>query len=164
MANGFGFQIDIRGLADMEQQLEGMTEDFERNLSDSMNEYGMLLEEGARSLSHRDGGQLEASIDFYSLTKKGGVMEGSVGSDLKYALKRHEDPYKLGTTRDKYDAGVKETDYYVDGLGRRTRQQPAWRGLKPGRKYVERAVVATEDEFEEILAEALDKTLRGRGR
>lgn len=164
MADGFGFQIDIQGLADMEQQLEGMTDDFERNLSDGMNEYGMLLEEGARSLSHRDGGQLESSIDFYSLTKNGGVMEGSVGSDLKYALKRHEEPYKIGTTHNKYDAGVKEVDYYVDSLGRRTRQQPAWRGLKPGRKYVERAVVATEEDFEEVLAEALDKTLRGRGR
>lgn len=146
----------------MEQQLEGMTDQFNKNLSDGMTEYGMLLEEGARSLSHRDGGQLEASIDFYSLEKNGNVVQGSVGSDLKYALKRHEAPYKLGTVNDKYDNGVKEVGYYVDSLGRRTRQQPAWRGLKPGRKYVERAVVATEDDFEDILAEALDKTLRGR--
>lgn len=162
MANGFEFRIEVPGIDDLLADLDRMPEDLEANLTDAMTEYGLLLEEGARELVHYDGGDLLTSLEFKPLKKLNGAIEGAVGSELQYAMRRHEEPYRPGT-HDKYDNGVKFVKYYLNGRGRRTLRKPNWRGLKPGRKFLERASVATEEDFAEIMGEAYDKTLRGRG-
>lgn len=157
---GLNFNFDLDGLAEFENNLKDMEKDFMRNVETGMREYSMLAEEGSKSLAPRDSGDLETSIQSQPVAWKGDVIEGSVGSNLSYALRRHEAPERLGE-RDKYDNGVREADYYKDGKGRRTRQKTTWRGQMPGRKYIERAVVATEEEYEMIMAEALERTLGG---
>lgn len=161
MARGLNFNFELDGLSDFEDSLKDMEKDFKRNVEDGMREYSMLAEEGSKSLAPRDSGDLEASIHAEAPVWRGTTIESGVGSNLSYALRRHEAPDKPGE-RDKYDNGVKEEGYYVDSKGRRTRQKASWRGQMPGRKYIERPVAATEDEFEQIMAEALDKTLGGR--
>lgn len=166
-SNGnFAFAIDFSGLEDFVRELGGDAKrDFDNHLEDGMKEYGSLLEEGGQALAGYDGGDLETSIQFDRFERSGNAMEGSVGSDLEYAWRRHEEEYREGEF-DKYDAGVKYEEYYVDGRGEETREKDrtAWRGLPAGRKYLERAMVATEDDFNEIMGEVYDKTLRGLGR
>ena len=161
--NGFNLSVEIPGLAEFVDNLELMETSFYDNLEEGVKEYGSLLEEGGQALAPYDGGELETSIQFKDFRHVGNRMEGAVGSDLKYALRRHEDPYKEGT-RDKYDAGVKFEEYYTDGRGQETILRPGWRGQKAGRKYLERAVDASETDFNEIMGEVYEKTFRGRGR
>lgn len=160
VSRGLNFNFNMDGLAEFENSLKDMEKDFKRNVEVGMREYSLLAEEGSKSLAPRDSGDLEASIQAGPIAWKGDTVESSVGSNLSYALRRHEAPDKSGE-RDKYDNGVKEEGYYADGKGRRTRQKATWRGQMPGRKYIERAVVATEEEYEQIMAEALSKTLGG---
>lgn len=158
---GDHFSLVWDGLDEFIEDLEGMERDFENNVKKGMGKYGSLAEEGSKALSPRDSGDLESSIHFDRPKNQGGSIVVEGGSNLHYALRQHEAPERTGV-RDKNDAGVKEAGYYVDGRGRRTRQKPAWRGQQAGRKYVERAIVATEKGFEKIMANALEQTLRGR--
>lgn len=160
MARGLNFHFEIDGLAEFEEDLKDMEKEFKRNVELGMREYSMLAEEGSKSLAPRDNGDLEASIHAEAPVWRGDAIESGVGSNLSYALSAHERPPVPGT-RDKYDNGVKFVKYYLNGKGRRTFRKADWRGLKAGRKYIERAIVETEDEFEQIMAEALDKTLGG---
>ncbi|MDQ0427677.1 hypothetical protein QOZ98_000502 [Planomicrobium stackebrandtii] len=157
---GLNFNFDLDGLADFEDKLKDMEKEFVRNVETGMREYSMLAEEGSRSLAPRDSGDLESSIHATLPVWVGDRIESSVGSNLSYALSVHERPQVPGT-RDKYDNGVKFERYYLNGKGRRTFRKANWRGLKAGRKFIERAVVATEEEYEQIMAEALEKTLGG---
>lgn len=161
MVRGLNFNLEFNGLGDFENSLKDMEKDLKRNLEQGMREYSLLAEEGSRALAHRDEGTLEASIEARLPIWVGDTLEASVSSNLAYALRRHEEPYGE-RTYDKNDAGVVEEDYYQRGLGRRSREKDTWRNMKPGRKFMSRAVDATEDEFEQIMAEALDKTLGGR--
>lgn len=163
MARGLSFRVEFAGLDEFIEQMDGWEEEFSRNLNEGMDEYGMLLEEGSRSLAPYDDGGLETSIEFKPLRHVGKTVEGEVGTDKEYALKRHEAPYKPGV-HDKYDGGVKFEDYYLNGRGRRTYRKGKWRGLPAGRKYIERAVVSTEPDFEDIMIEVQENTLRGMGR
>ncbi len=155
------FSLVWDGLDEFANDLKGMEKNLIKNIEKGMTEYATLVEEGAKALVHRDSGDLEASINFGKPKREGDsfVVEG--GSNLKYALRRHEEPHRPGT-RDKHDAGVKFVRYYLNGRGRRTFQKPSWRGEKPGRKFLERAIVATEKGFDKLMAEALEKTLEGK--
>lgn len=156
-------RIDWTGLDDLEDLFEDMDGLFLRNVLKGMKEYSFLIEEGGRALAQRFGGDLEESIIAAAVAIKNGMVIGSVGSNLVYAWERHEAPYRMGK-HPLYHRGIKIEDYYVDGLGERSRKSPKgqWRGELPGRKFLERAVAATEDEFEEIMAEVLEKTIGGR--
>lgn len=158
---GEGFSLVWDGLNEFIEDLEGMERDFEKNVIRGMRKYSSLAEEGTRALAPRDSGDLESSLTLDIPRFQGGAVTGGIGSNLDYALRQHEAPERTGV-RDKNDAGVKEAGYYVDGRGRRTRQKPAWRGQQAGRKYMERAIVATEKDFEKVMADALEQTLRGR--
>lgn len=160
MDRGLNFKFELDGLDDFEKDVKSMEKDFKRNLEQGMREYSMLAEEGSRSLAPRDSGDLESSIHAEAPVWKGDTLESGVGTNLSYALSAHERPAVPGT-RDKYDNGVRSVKYYLNGKGRRTFRKAGWRGMKAGRKYIERAIVETEDEFEQIMAEALDKTLGG---
>lgn len=161
MAKRDGFSIEWDGLDEFIDELEGMEKEFVANVEKGMAKYGMLAEEGSRALVHRDSGDLETSISFGKPKREGGniVVEG--GSNLAYALRRHEERVRRGY-HDKYDAGVKYPRYYFNGRGERTQQKPTWRGEVPGRKFMERAIKVTETEFDKIMAEALEKTLGGK--
>lgn len=160
MAKKDDLSIVWEGLQEFSKELDGMTKEFEKNLMEAMTEYLGLVEEGAKALVHRDSGDLEESLVAKGPRIEGDRVVGEIGSNLAYAFRRHEEPYRYGV-HDKYDNGVRTPNYYVYGRGRRTSQKPNWRGQKPGRKYLENAVVLTEDDYEKIMAKALEKTLGG---
>lgn len=153
-------RIEWDGL-DIANEFDDMDSLFMRNLLKGMTKYSFLVEEGGRALAQRYGGDLEESIIAAAVAVRHGMVIGSVGSNLAYAWRRHEEPYRMGK-HPLYDAGIKIEDYYKNGLGRRTTAKGTWRGQIPGRKFLERAVAATEDEFEQIMADVLEKTLGGR--
>lgn len=160
VGKGIGFGIDF----DIDKVIEdfgGMAGDVDKNVDKGLSEYGMVFEEAGKALAPYDSGDLVTSIQFQGLKTVSGARQGSVGSDLEYALRRHEEPYKPGT-RDKYDNGVKFERYYLNGRGRRTHRRPGFRGQKAGRKYLERAQVATEKDHFDIMKQTLEAVLKGR--
>ena len=136
-----------------------MEEAFVTILKDEYRKYGLLLEEGAKALAPEDDGDLAASINFSGLTVSANGVEGSVGTNLVYALRRHEEPYRMGTYP-KYSRGAKFPDYYVNGRGVTTRGK-SWRGYPAGRKYLANAVLATEGYYQDMLQRILERTLNG---
>ncbi|WP_339233815.1 HK97 gp10 family phage protein [Oceanobacillus sp. FSL W7-1281] len=161
MANKDEISIVWDGLQEFSKELDGMTKELEKNLMEAMTEYLKLVEEGAKALVHYDEGELEQSLTTKGPRREGDRVVGEIGSNLTYAFRRHEEPYRYGV-RDKYDNGVRTPNYYVYGRGRETLKKPKWRGQAPGRKYLENAVVLTEDDYEKIMAKALEKTLGGK--
>lgn len=153
-------EIEWDGLAELEQLFKDMDVLLMRNLKAGMTDYSLLVETGSRKLAQRYEGELMRSIIAKKVNVLAGLVIGEVGSNLVYAWRRHEEPYRRGT-HDMYDAGVKFPKYYKDGLGRRTRQKSSWRGQLPGRKFIERTVNVTEEDFEEIFDAVLEATLRG---
>lgn len=160
VARGIGFDIQF--------DVEGMIEDFKKlaasadeTIDAGLSEYGMLSEEAGKALAPYDSGDLVTSIQFQGLKTANGERQGSVGSDLEYALRRHEEPYRMGT-HDKYDNGVKFEKYYVNGRGRRTHRRPGFRGQKAGRKYLERSQALLEPDHLDIMQQTLEAILRGR--
>ena len=158
MAKGFQFDFDVDQMA---KEFGEMAAGADKIIDGGMSEYGMLFEEAGKALAPQDSGDLVTSIEFQGLKTVNGERQGSVGSELEYALRRHEDPYKPGT-RDKYDNGVKFEKYYLNGRGRRTHRKPGFRGQKAGRKYLERAQVAISKDHEDIMKQTLEAVLRGR--
>lgn len=153
-------RIEMYGLTEFAEGFENLEAVFLRHLADEMKDYSLLVETGARALAQRYGGDLEESIVAAQVAVRNGLVIGEVGSILVYAWRRHEEPYRPGK-HPLYDAGIKVDDYYKNGLGRRTRTKTSWRGQMPGRKFLERAVIATEEEFYEMIGNAMEKALRG---
>jgi hypothetical protein len=153
------FSLDWEGLPELEQYFESMEEAFVEILKDEYTKFGLLLEEGGKSLAPEDDGDLAASINFSGLTVTADGVEGSVGTNLVYALRRHEEPYRIGTFP-KYSRGAKFPDYYKNGRGVTTRGK-SWRGYPAGRKYLANAVLATESYYQEMLQRILERTLNG---
>lgn len=157
---GLGFGIDF----DIDKVIEdfgGMAADVDKNIDNGLSEYGMLYEEAGKALAPYDSGDLVTSIQFQGLKTVNGERQGSIGSDLEYALAVHERPYVPGT-RDKYDNGVKFERYYLNGRGRRTHRRPGYRGQKAGRKYIERAEQVISKDHEDIMKATLEAVLKGR--
>lgn len=154
-------RIEWTGLNELIRELDGFYPLFMNYLKDGMKDYSLHVESGARALAHRYGGDLEESIVAAAVAERNGMIIGSVGSNLAYAWKRHETPYRMGSKGDLYDAGIKIKDYYINSLGQRSRQKATWRGQLPGRKFLERAVVATEEDFWTMCNEALDQAMGG---
>lgn len=153
------FRTEWEGLAELEQYFETMEEAFLSILKDEFTKYGLLLEEGGKALAPEDDGDLAASINFSGLNVTSEGVEGSVGTNLVYALRRHEEPYRLGKFP-KYSRGAKFPDYYHNGRGVTTRGK-SWRGYPAGRKYLANAVLATEEYYQEMLQRILERTLNG---
>lgn len=147
MAKDDFISINWSGLNELDAMLEGIEENVDAIVEEEYQKYGLLVEEGTQALVHHDEGDLEASVNS-STSNKDGLIETVVGSNMKYALRRHEQPYRLGT-HPKYDNGTKFERYYLNGRGRRTLLKPKWRGYKPGRKYLKNAVKATEPEYDD---------------
>lgn len=158
MANHLDIEWD--GLRELEELFGEMDDLLVRNMKAGMQEYDLLVETGARKLAPRYEGELMRSIIAGNVVVYGGLVVGTVGSNLSYAWRRHEEPYRRGK-HPLYDNGIKRRDWYINGRGQRTRQKSSWRGHLPGRKFLENAVIATEGDFEDIFDEVLDATLRG---
>ncbi|WP_028983331.1 HK97 gp10 family phage protein [Sporolactobacillus terrae] len=156
------FSIKWDGLDQLIAKFDRMETDLKKNLVAEYMKYGLLVEEGAKALAPHDNGDLEASITTDKASIKGESVEMAVGSNSKYALRRHEEPYRKGTFP-KYDNGSKFPDFYVDGRGQITRSKQNWRGQIPGRKYLHNAINATDKEYHETNERVLHRTLEGDG-
>ena len=159
--NRAGFiNLEWDGLEEFENLLDGMEDEIYRIAKEEYRDFGMLFEEAVRALMPRDESDLEGSYNVSPPKREGNeiVIEG--GSNSKYALRRHEEPYKSGT-RDKYDNGSKFPGYYVNGRGARTRSKPGFRGEKAGRKFQERAVNLLQEDWNKTNQRILDRALQG---
>lgn len=154
------FDIEWDGLDAFKKKFDLMEAELKKNLVDEYDKYGLLVEEGAKALAPHDAGDLEASITTEKASIHGNSVEMAVGSNSKYALRRHEEPYCKGMFP-KYDNGAKFPNFYVDGRGQITRSKPSWRGQIPGRKYLQNAINATDKEYHETNERVLKKTLGG---
>lgn len=155
---GNSVHFQWHGMDEFIDDLQQVEDTFKRFVMDGMDEYSLIVEEGARALAFRYGGDLEESILSAAVAYRNGVVIGAVGTNLVYAWRLHEKPHgnKIGTL---YDNGIRIQGYYIGGRGKRTRDKASWKGQMPGRKFIERAVVATEDEFYEIMEEVYEKAL-----
>ncbi len=154
MAKNDVFKIEWEGLEEFHDALDSMEKEAENIIMEEMTGFGQLAEEGAKALVHHDEGNLEDSINFGKAQKVNGRITVEGGSNLVYALRRHEEPYRLGA-----HAKGMDKSYYIDGRGRGTRGKPSWRGYQPGRKYMENAIKAIEPDYDKMNDRALKRIL-----
>lgn len=138
MARRDVFNIEWQGLQEFSDALQNMEDNVETIIMEEMTKFGMLAEEGTKALVHHDEGPLEDSINFDAAVKEGGNIVVNGGSNMKYALRRHEEP----------------------GRGPGTLGKPMWRGHRPGPKYLENAIKAIEPDYDTMNARAMDRILR----
>lgn len=160
MAKRDHIDVEFQGMKELEQLFEEMPENFETAAIEEMTMYGKLVEEGAKALVHHDEGDLEDSISFDEAKRVGHEIVVEGGSSSVYAWRRHEEPYRPGT-HTKYDNGAKYPRYYLNGRGRRTLTKARWRGYKPGRKFMQNAINATEADYNSMNERIRDRTLEG---
>ncbi|MCP3026605.1 HK97 gp10 family phage protein [Halobacillus sp. A5] len=151
-------EIEWEGLVELDEEFEKMEEEFEEILVEEYTKYGLLVEEGAKALAHRDDGDLEETIRFNPAEVEADSVSVEGGANAEHALVRHEAPYRPGT-HDKYENGSKFKKYYLNGRGRKTLRKPDWRGYRPGRKFLENAIKATENDYYNMNERILDRTL-----
>lgn len=154
MAKDDIFGIEWQGLDEFIDILDKMDEQAEKIIMEEMTKFGMLAEEGTKALVHHDEGTLEDSINFDKAKKEGNDLVVRGGTNVVYALRRHEEPYRMGV----HDKG-QDRDFYKDGRGRGTRGKPNWRGIQPGRKYMENAIKAIEPDYDKMNTRALERIL-----
>lgn len=163
MANKKGFiNLEWDGLDAFEDLVDGMEDELERIAMQEYTKFGMQVEEAVRALMPRDESDLEGSYNISPAERQGGKIVVEGGSNSKYAVRREEEPYRMGTYP-KYDNGAKYPDYYKDGRGARTRSKPGFRGEKAGRKFQERAVTLLEEDYNEMNQRILDRLMGGKG-
>ena len=149
------FGIEWQGLDEFVQILDKMDEQAEKIIMEEYTTFGMLAEEGSKALAHHDEGDgLVDSINFDKAKREGNAIVVRGGSNSVYALRRHEEPYRMGV-HDKLPGD----GYYVDGRGEGTRAKPDWRGIQPGRKYMENAIKAIDRDYDKMNARALERIL-----
>ncbi|WP_191835930.1 HK97 gp10 family phage protein [Mammaliicoccus sciuri] len=156
----FKFNIEWDGLRELQQEFKTMNKRFNLILLDEMDKIGLTCEEYAKALSPRDSGDLENSIHSTQATVEGRSFVVYVGTNMEYATYVHE----LNNVRavgDKYERGVKYPNYYIRGRGTGTRQKPNVKGYQPGRKFLQHAVILTDQHFEKAMERALERLLEG---
>lgn len=157
---GLSLKIEWTGLRELQQEFKTMNKRFNHILLDEMDKIGLTCEEYAKALSPRDSGDLENSIHSTQATVEGRSFVVYVGTNMEYATYVHE----LNNVRevgDKYERGVKYPNYYIRGRGSGTRQKPNVKGYQPGRKFLQHAVILTEQHFEKAMERALERLLEG---
>lgn len=156
----FKFNIEWDGLRELQNEFRTMNKRFSLILLDEMDKIGLTCEEYARALAPRDSGDLEDSIHSTQARVEGRSFVVYVGTNMEYANYVHE----LNNVRpvgDKYERGVKYPNYYIRGRGTGTRQKPSVKGYQPGRKFLQRAVILTDQHFEKAMERALERLLEG---
>lgn len=160
MANNiFSFEWD--GIEELARELEQMDDNIERIMIDEYSRYGLLVEEGAKALAPHDKGDLTDTINADRAKRNGQEIFVEVGVGSVYGVYQHEKRLRPGV-HPKYHRGAKFPDYYKNGYGAKTRSKASWRGEKPGRKYLERAVTLTKDDFDEMNERILRRIIEGR--
>ncbi len=157
---GLSLKIEWTGLRELQQEFKTMNKRFNLILLDEMDKIGLSCEEYAKALSPRDSGDLENSIHSTQATVEGQSFVVYVGTNMEYATYVHE----LNNVRlvgDKYERGVKYPNYYIRGRGTGTRQKPNVKGYQPGRKFLQHAVILTDQHFETAMERALERLLEG---
>ena len=152
--------IDTKQVRALQLNLGRRQQQLASNVKRAANEVLLNTEADAKALSPRDKGRLENSIHASRATYTAGYVSGVVGSNLVYALRRHEEQPRLGTWN-KYEDGVKYEGYYIDGSGEVTRAKPEVNGFRPGRKYLSNAQLLNKDNWRDNIAEAIADTYRG---
>lgn len=158
--SGLSLKIEWTGLRELQQEFKTMNKRFNLILLDEMDKIGLSCEEYAKALSPRDSGDLENSIHSTQATVEGQSFVVYVGTNMEYATYVHE----LNNVRpvgDKYERGVKYPNYYIRGRGIGTRQKPNVKGYQPGRKFLQHAVILTDQHFEKAMERALERLLEG---
>lgn len=158
MAEQFEIHMEWINREEFDMLLQTMPKRFEQILIEEMTKFGSKVEEGAKELAPEDSTDLVDSINFGKARRYSGgvIVEG--GANTPYALRRHEEPYREGV-HDKYDEGSKFPDYYVHGRGAGTRSKGSWRGYQAGRKYLENAVKATNEDWDDMLERVMERVV-----
>ncbi|MEB5827116.1 HK97 gp10 family phage protein [Staphylococcus haemolyticus] len=155
--------IDTKQVKALQLDMGGRQKLLATNVKRAANEVLLNAESDAKSLSPRDKGRLENSINASKATYTDGYVSGVVGSNLVYALRRHEEQERKGTYH-KYENGVKYADYYINGRGEVTRAKPEVSGYVPGRKYLSNACEINKDNWRNNIGDAIADTYRGLGK
>ena len=157
---GIKFNIEWDGLRELQNEFRTMNKRFSLILLDEMDKIGLTCEEYAKALAPRDSGELEDSIHSTQARVEGRSFVVYVGTNKEYATYVHE----LNNVRpvgDKYERGVKLEGYYIGGRGQRTRDKIRRKGFQPGRKFLQRAVILTDQHFEQAMERALERLFEG---
>lgn len=131
------FKIEWDGLDEFIEQLQKISDQTDNIILEEYSKFGLLAEEGAKALVHHDEGTLEDSINFDQAVKNGDEIIVRGGTNVEYALRRHEEP----------------------GIGEGTANKPSWRGYAPGQKYLENAVRAIEEDYDTMNIRILERIL-----
>lgn len=159
----FNFQFQLTSPDDLNRILNLMERDVQKIIKQEYNKYGLLVEQGTKALIHHDRGDLEDSVHTIPAYKRGQNIVTEVVVNGKQALYLHDRVEPNYGYRPKYENGSKFPRYYKNGLGLRTRTKPGFRGEKPGRKYLKRAVDVTRQDFDEMNQRAIRRITEGWG-
>lgn len=155
------FDIRWDGIEELTRMMDQMDEQMEQIMIEEYTRFGLLAEEGARALAPKDKGDMTDTINSDRARKDGQGVFVEVGVGSVYGIYQHEKRLRPGN-HPKYDRGAKFPDYYQNGYGQKTRSKPAWRGERPGRKYLERTVNLIETDFDEMNDRILARIMEGR--
>ncbi|WP_281418426.1 HK97 gp10 family phage protein [Mammaliicoccus lentus] len=158
----FKFNIEWDGLRELQNEFRTMNKRFKKIMLEEMNKVGNTCEGYARELAPRDSEELEDSIHSTMARLEGRSFVVYVGTNKEYATYVHElNEQNYRYVGDKYERGVKYPRYYKLGRGERTREKPVIEGKRPGRKYLQNAVILTDKHFEQAMERALERLLEG---
>ncbi|TDM24315.1 HK97 gp10 family phage protein [Macrococcoides canis] len=155
----FKFEFDDN-YKELQSYFKKFDERFTKIVIQELGKFGLRVEEVAKALAPRDSGDLEDSINSSKVIVEGKTFSITIGTNMKYALRVHEQPENKGV-RPKYQRGVKYSEYYKNGRGENTRNKPNVNGYKPGRKYLTNAVKVTEDDWNIMCERILARVLEG---
>ncbi|WP_157821561.1 HK97 gp10 family phage protein [Macrococcoides caseolyticum] len=155
----FKFEFDDN-YKELQSYFKKFDERFTKIVIQELGKFGLRVEEVAKALAPRDSGDLEDSINTSKVIVEGKTFSITIGTNMKYALRVHEQPESKGV-RPKYQRGVKYPEYYKNGRGENTRNKPNVNGYKPGRKYLTNAVKVTEDDWNIMCERILARVLEG---
>ncbi|MFO3690252.1 HK97 gp10 family phage protein [Staphylococcus felis] len=131
---------------------------FVENLIKNVDLFGMQMEDDSKALASVDSRDLEQSINSKTSYSKG-IVSSVTGSNLEYALRRHEEQPGIGKYN-KYHKGVKYKDYYYNGRGKLTRVKENVNDFKPGRKYLTNASLINRKNWNTTLIDSFKESWR----
>lgn len=152
--------IDTKQVKALRADIDARQHKLIGNMLRAADEVLLNTEADSKALAGRDSGRLEQSIRASQSKYSNDVISGRVGSNLVYALRRHEEQPRMGSYN-KYEDGVKYEGYYFNGRGELTRAKPSVSGFKPGRKYLENSATINEKHWRSNLVDAIKDTYKG---
>lgn len=152
--------IDTKQVKALRADIDARQHKLIGNMLRAADEVLLNTEADSKALAGRDSGRLEQSIRASQAKYSNDVISGRVGSNLVYALRRHEEQPRMGSYN-KYEDGVKYEGYYFNGRGELTRAKPSVSGFKPGRKYLENSATINEKHWRSNLVDAIKDTYKG---